>query len=363
MTKLIDLGEKRIVHEIIYEVFPQLRNVHDDAICLPIMKESSVVLSCDPCPEPIVCQFDNQNRYYYYGWMSVLINYSDMAAEGAEPIGVLLSTIMPESMEAEDYRCFLHGVRDACLAWGGDLLGGNIKDGPTFSVTGTAIGKKQKCMQKMTRIGLMENDCICVVGDMGMFWFAVMQLLQGASFEDLEEDAKKYLSKPFPKIKEGLILADSGFPIVCMDSSDGIIGCLYELAELNKISIIVEDSLLLPNEKLKKYCELQGTDYRNYMMALGGWELVFGCRKEDVRKLQLLFRQNNTDFKVIGYASSYEAGTVLLHKNETLYRINDFSSRRFSRESMFSHGLAPIIDMLSANQFSVIQGVKKENNV
>ena len=356
VTKLIDLGEKQIVHGVIYEVFPHLQNLHDDAICLPVMRDSSIVLSCDPCPEPIVCQFDYQNRYYHYGWMSVLINYSDLAAEGAEPLGVLLSTIMPESMEVDDYRQFLCGVRDACLAWGGDLLGGNIKDGPSFSVTGTAIGKKQKNKQRMTRTGINENDCICVVGEMGMFWLAVIQLLGGTKFEELNEDVKKYLVAPFPKIKEGLILADSGYPVTCMDSSDGIIGCLYELAELNHVSILVEDSLLQPNDQLKKYCELSGIDYRNYMLAFGGWELVFSCRQEDVQHLQCLFRKNNTNFKVIGRASCYEPGAVFLCQDEKLYRINNFSSTRFAPESMFTHGLAPCINRLHENQFSIIQG-------
>lgn len=44
-------------------------------------------------------------------------------------------TKMPNDMYTYEYSHFLQGVKDACTAWGGNLLGGNIKDGKEFSVT------------------------------------------------------------------------------------------------------------------------------------------------------------------------------------------------------------------------------------
>ena len=100
--------------------------------------------------------------------MSVLINYSDLAATGVEPIGILLSTIMPNEMRTHEYSQFLQGVKVSCDAWGGNLLGGNVKDGKEFSVIGTAIGG-QVNNNILTRIGSNVGDAVCIVGDPGVF--------------------------------------------------------------------------------------------------------------------------------------------------------------------------------------------------
>lgn len=355
MDKLFDIGERNIVQNIIYDIFPHLRNFHDDTINLPVNKYSILAFSTDPCPKPIICKFDPNNKYYYYGWMSVLINYSDLAAEGVEPIGILLSTIMPNDMEESDYREFLLGVKDACEAWGGNLLGGNIKDGATFSITGMAIGGKRENGNLLTRKGMEVGDAVCVVGEMGIFWLALMQLIDGYSLSEMDEIVRSYIITPYPKLRESELLSKSFMVTSCMDSSDGIIGCLYELATLNNVSIHIIDSKLVPNERLREYCEQKGVNYRNFMLAFGGWELVFSCKNKDIENLQNIFKENNLSFNVIGYADNCCGHNVLLECHGSVYKVNDFSSKRFDSTSMFSFGIDPIIEQLSKSQFELIK--------
>lgn len=354
MKNLLDIGERNIVQDIIYDIFPYLKDCHDDTVNISINACSSIVLSTDPCPEPIICSYDPDNTYYYWGWMSVLINYSDLAAEGATPIGVLLSTIMPNEMKESDYKKFLLGVKDACDTWGGHLLGGNVKDGPIFSVTGTAVGKQQEKGRLLHRRGMQPGDSICVVGEMGIFGLGIMQLLDGCSLSDMDKFTQSYIVAPYPKLREGVLLAKSSMVTSCMDSSDGIIGCLYELATLNNVSIHIVDSMLTPNEKLRVYCKQKEVDYRNLMLSFGGWELVFSCRRSDVKKLEELFSENGMSFSVIGYVGSLSNNRVLLHKEDKIYEINDFSSKRFDKTSMFSFGLKPIMDQFYKPQIKFL---------
>lgn len=355
MEKLIDIGERHIVQQIIYDVFPDLVKRHDDTVNITVPDCSTLSFSTDPCPEPIISTFDPDKKYYYYGWMSVLINYSDLAAEGVEPIGIMLSAIMPNDILELDLRSFLQGVKDACNAWGGTLLGGNIKDGTDFCINGTAIGKQRTNCNLLTRKGMKPGDVICVIGDMGMFWLAIMQLIDGCTLEKLDPYINSFVTSPYPKLKESALLAQSSIITSCMDSSDGIIGCLYELAMLNNVSIHIEDSLLIPNKRLKDYCIQKGKDYRNYMLAFGGWELVFSCKKSDVNRLCNLFNYHNMKFNIIGYADYLSDETVYLHQQNHSYKINDFSSKRFDRTSLFSFGLDSIINQLNSDQLLLKQ--------
>lgn len=353
MKQLFEYGEKKIIKDLIYNTFPHLNSLHGDAVNLSTSSYSSISFSTDPCPEPIISYFDKENRYYHYGFLTVVINYSDLAASGSDPIGILLSIIMPNQMTDFEFQSFLNGVKDACNYFGGKLLGGNIKDGKEFCVTGTSIGA-HTCGTLFTRKGMKSGDLICTIGDLGMFWFGILQLIGGKTLEELDNYSKSFLLTPRPKVRESQILAKSGFITTCMDNSDGVIGCLYELAELNNLTLHLDDEQFIPNEDLAKYCEKSGIDYRNLLLSFGGWDLVFACAPENVSELQNIFMQNNLSFKIIGYSTYYTGECVIYHKNNHIYRIKDFSSKRFDKHSYFSFGLTSFMDQFYANNFEEI---------
>lgn len=350
MKQLFEYGEKRIIKDLIYKTFPHLNLLHGDAVDLSTSLYSSISLSTDPCPEPIVAYFDKENRYYHYGFLSVVINYSDLAASGSDPIGILLSIVMPNQMMDFEFQNFLNGVKDACHYFGGKLLGGNIKDGKEFSVTGTAIGA-HTCGNVLTRKGMKSGDLICTIGDLGMFWLGILQLMEGKNIKELDDYSKSFLINPRPKVKESKILAKSGLVTTCMDNSDGIINCLYELAELNNLTLHLDDRQFVPNENLAKYCKKSGIDYRNLLLSFGGWDLVFACAPENISELENIFTENNLSFKVIGYSTSNIGEPVVYHKNNHMYRVNDFSSKRFDKHSYFSFGLTSFTEQFHANNF------------
>jgi len=345
--RLYDVGENDIVQKIIYNKFPYLREMHDDTVELDTQALNNIVISTDPCPEPVVCEFDMANSYYHYGRMSVLINYSDLAASGAKPYGILLSTVMENNMLVVDYNQFLEGVKDACSEWGGKLLGGNVKEGNSFNITGTSIGFVDGNRRVLRRTEMNDTDAVCVAGDLGMFWVAIFKLkLQNVSFERLDEYTKSYLLKPRPKFFEGEILSRNEAVTTCMDSSDGIIGCLHELAEINNKTICLKDDLVVPNSLLKELCEEFQFDYRNPMLSWGGWELVFTCRKDAINELRKEFEKAQLHFHVVGEVIERGAHPVIIHKSETTYMINDFSNKRFDSHSSTSFGIEKWIERL-----------------
>ena len=70
------------------------------------------LISTDPCPLPVSWMLGDKD-YKHYGWYSLLINVSDIAAMGGHVKGIVLATVMSPEMPFKDYERFLKGVKEA----------------------------------------------------------------------------------------------------------------------------------------------------------------------------------------------------------------------------------------------------------
>jgi thiamine-monophosphate kinase len=349
-TTLGDLGEDRIIKEIISPRFPALDSpafgIGDDCAVIPSPgSEFSLTITTDPCPTPIIGQLDPQTDFYHYGRLSMLVNVSDLGAMGARPLGFTMSTVMPEKMLVSDYKRFLDGLYDASVEWSCPIIGGNIKDGSEFTATGTALG----CVRKghtMYRVGAKVGDYVCVIGEMGLFWSAILARLNNFPKEIIENQLlQDTLYKPSCRIYEGIALAESLSATTCMDSSDGISGCLHEIASLNKVDILIKSNLLLSNPVVMNVSELAGIDVRKLLLSWGNWELVCTVNPSQIDKVKELINSFGTRFSVIGEICN-GVGEVWLEDSSHKNKLNDFASRRFSSTSTFTHGLESYLNFL-----------------
>jgi AIR synthase-related protein len=107
--------------------------VGDDGAPVP---GSDVVAACDAIL-PSMVERDPE----WAGWCSVLVNVNDLAAMGAEPVGLL------DAVGARD-RSFatriLAGLRDASRAYGVPVLGGHTQLGVPASLAVTALGRTER---------------------------------------------------------------------------------------------------------------------------------------------------------------------------------------------------------------------------
>ena len=169
---LADLGEDRILREMIYSRFkPHLRgitNIGDDCVFIPAEKiDQTLVVSTDPCPWPVINTLEEPD-YYANGWLSVAISVSDLAAAGARPIGIMLAIDMPPKMKISDFSRFLDGVEAAALRWNCPVVGGNIRDQKAFHCVGTVLGHAPRD-KLLCRTGSRTGDLLAVAGVMGSF--------------------------------------------------------------------------------------------------------------------------------------------------------------------------------------------------
>lgn len=342
IQRLGDLGEQGILSSI---VFPSIarssagaEGLGDDCaiVEVPVARAGgSLVATIDPCPQPLVFEFFDRD-YWHFGWMTLVINLSDLASMGAEPAGILISTVMPNEMPTEDYRRFWDGVIDASDELNCSVLGGNIKDGPRFSAEGAAFGW---CASRsaMRRIGSSDGDLVYAVGDLGTFWAAVLhkQRVQDLELTAAEhEQVHRALHRPVPRIREGRELAASGLVTACMDASDGVFGALTELGRVNKLDVCLTE--FEPSTLVRKVADRLGLPALKLMLSWGDWQLITTVRQEARDQFEDFTRSFDTPVTLIGKMKP-GSGCVLVPVGGTAKQVVNLSSERFTETSYFTY--------------------------
>ena len=167
------------------------------------------------------------------GWRATAAALSDLAAEGALPIGVLATLTIPPSSGDDDAAAVMHGVGAAAEAVGGRVLGGDLSAGPVWSVGITVVGHTR---QPVTRAGARPGDGIWVTGELGAARAALESLQAGA---DPGPGARAAFAHPVARVAAGWWLARHGAHAM-LDVSDGLVADARHLAAASRVRVALE---------------------------------------------------------------------------------------------------------------------------
>jgi thiamine-monophosphate kinase len=212
------------------------------------------------------------------GRIAAISVLSDLAAVGAEPIGLLLSVVLPRGdVEAVQSRVAV-GVRAACEAAQTGILGGDTSVGPALAITVAGFGLVP-AGQALRRVGLRAGHTVFVAGGVGLgAALAAARLLDLPGFT--EEDYA-------PPVRITVGRALRGVASAAMDTSDGLVATLDQLARLNGVGIRVEttcSSLLHPKaEAVRAAARLPAFAF--VASCHGEFELVFAVPPDRLDRL------------------------------------------------------------------------------
>jgi thiamine-monophosphate kinase len=205
---------------------PAARGLADDAAVLELGDET-LVLTHDMMVEG-VHWLPGQDAADV-AWKLGAVNLSDLAAKGAQPLGVLLGY----TLGADDER-FLAGLREILERYAVPLLGGDTVASRGARAHGlTAIGRAT-CRPVPSRSGARIGDRVWLSGPIGRAMLGYEALRDGRS-----EDTAAY-RRPTPRLTEGKALA----PLVSamMDVSDGLLLDASRLAEASNLTLALDGS-------------------------------------------------------------------------------------------------------------------------
>lgn len=203
---------------------PAARGLADDAAVLPL-GDATLVLTHDMLVEGVhvLPGADPAD----IAWKLVATNISDLAAKGAQPIGVLLGYML-----GDDDARFADGLLQVLDHYGVPLLGGDtVSGGPPRSYGLTAIGRATHTPVP-ARSGAQPGDRLWLTGELGAAMLGFEALRDGTA-----QDSTAY-RRPLARLPEGLALA----PLVTamMDVSDGLLLDAWRLAEASGVTLAID---------------------------------------------------------------------------------------------------------------------------
>ncbi len=295
MYKLNSITENKLIENITknYNRSPiQINNLQEsdsELLNINILENDQLAITTDSIVEEI--EMGIYKDPYLIGWMTVMVNMSDLAAVSATPVGVLVSEILPENLD-ESFRTKLHeGINDACKECGTYVIGGDTNFGKQLIISATAIGITKNRMFN-TRIGCKPGDVLYTTGKLGIG--------NAYALTQLAESECQIEYKPVAKLKAGIAIW--GIASCCIDTSDGAIAAFDQLMRLNNVGIKMDPdwaAKLDTNSKsiiyefgLPKWLLLAGQH--------GEFELIFSVPSEKESILKKISSQLSLHFLRIG---------------------------------------------------------------
>jgi thiamine-monophosphate kinase len=211
-----------------------------------------------------VCEEITQGVYrdpHTMGWVTAVASLSDLAAVGADPLGLVVSVSTEPGADGTFVRAVAEGIEYACRAHGVFVLGGDTNTTPTTSMTACAIGLVPK-ERYLTRKGAAVGDAVFLSGHVGSGNALGLARLTGMPEDAFPEGGYR----PTAELAMGRLLR--GFASSCMDTSDGVLATLDQMMRLNGVGFTVDcDCSRLLERAVLTFCEQTATP--RWLMAAG----------------------------------------------------------------------------------------------
>ena len=167
------------------------------------------------------------------GWRATAAALSDLAAEGAEPVGLLSAVTMPSDAQESELLELMAGVGAAARLAHAPVLGGDLCTGPVWSVAITVVGRTRA---PITRAGAQPGDRLWVTGALGGARAALEAWRRN---EQPAPEARARFAHPEPRIAAGRWLVRHGAHAM-IDLSDGLGGDAPHLAAASGVQVEID---------------------------------------------------------------------------------------------------------------------------
>ncbi len=228
--------------------------VGEDCAVLALEEDEVLVMSTDP----ITGTGQDMGR------LAVLVTANDLASSGAEPIGVMLTVLLPEESEESLLKEIMRDAESACAMLHMQILGGHTEvsaavNRPILSVSG--VGKAKKGAVISTG-GAKPGMDIVVSKWIGIEGTAILakeketelRVRYATTFIDRAKDLDAYISV----LSEAAVAARSGVSAMHDVTEGGIFGALWEMAEASGVGLEIDLKKIPVRQETIEVCEFFG---------------------------------------------------------------------------------------------------------
>jgi len=243
---------------------------------------------------------------YDIGWSIVAVNLSDIAAMGGTPLGLVTAIGITRGHPIEFIEQMVDGMNDCARRFNTSIVGGDTKEHDDLVLCGTAFGEVAKD-GILLRKGAKAGDLIAVTGSLGRAGSGFFSMKKSLGLKEAEDALKR----PWPRVREGMLLSKSGFVTSAMDISDGLSTSIFELSRNSGMTYEV-DYTRIPKAKEVEMAFHDLERQKDLVLNFGDdYELLFTIKREAEEDLGKLSQECGCPMTVIGKVTSGEENILI----------------------------------------------------
>ena len=229
-------------------------DVGEDCAAVKLREDEIFVLSTDPIT----------GTTEDIGSLSIQVTLNDLASAGAEPVGVLITALLPEYMEEPEIRAVMQQAESACAKANVQIMGGHteITDAvsrPVLTVTGVGKAKEGSLVSTagakagmdivMTKWAGLEGTSILAKEKKEelLTRFSESFLLEAQRFDQM-----------LSVLPESSVAVQFGVSAMHDVTEGGIFGALWEMAERSGVGLEIELKKIPLRQETVEICEFFG---------------------------------------------------------------------------------------------------------
>ncbi len=213
------------------------------------------------------------------GTLTVHVNCNDAAAAGAEPLGLLVTLLVPPEATRGDIARVADELAAAALEANIEIIGGHTEVTPavTRMVTCASVIARAGEHGLILPSGMREGDDVVLTKWAGLEGSAVIAADHADKLANLSEaelcGARALLSH-ISVVKEGLFAASYGAHAMHDVTEGGVLGAAWELAEASGCGIVIDAARVPVLPITQKICAALGL---NPLRLLASGAMLIAC--------------------------------------------------------------------------------------
>ena len=314
-------------------VFKQIRFKRDEVLVHPGVGEDCSVLQLAPDEVFVLSTDPITGAVTDIGTLAVHVTANDLATAGAEPVGLLLSILLPPEATEDDLKGLMCEMECACEKLHIEILGGHTEVTPAVNqpiVTVTGVGKVKKDQVLFTS-GVKAGQDIVVTKWIGLEGTSIIasgkeKALRTRYSQDFVDRAKGFIQY-ISVVEEAMAARDFGVSAMHDITEGGVFGALWEVAAAGGVGLTVELKKIPLKQETVEVCEF--FDLNPYQLISSGsmliacdngHDLVDHLAKKGIHSA-VVGKFTDTNDKIIIYDAD-ETRYLEPPKTDELYKVN-----------------------------------------
>ena len=276
---------------LIRSVLKQVKHRREEVLVGTAVGQDCAIVQVEPDEVLVMSTDPITGTVKDLGSHSIHITANDLAASGAEPIGVMLTVMLPDTVEEPEVKKMMQEAEATCKKLNMEVLGGhteitNVVRQPLISVTGVGKIKKSRVI---TTLQVQPEQDIVVTKWIGLEATTI-----------LAKEREEELRKRFPAgivdtaigfdqflsvVPESRIAMEHGVTAMHDITEGGVFGALWEMASGAGVGLEVDLKKIPIRQETVEIC--QYFDLNPYqIMSSGSMMIAADDGHELVRKLE-----------------------------------------------------------------------------